>query len=111
MIRVRKPDPIPLGGAVRQSANFEPAFEVEPTTDPTTQRMCDETGHQCIACPSDVRNIAAVLHNLVNALEAARQDGDFFRVWKKLRDARAAVDAWQPIVDGHFAALNAWRRP
>jgi len=73
--------------------------------------MCDETGHNCIACPSDVRNIAAILHNLVNALESAQRDGDFYRVWKKLRDARRAVDAWEPIRDAHFAALNSWRRP
>lgn len=107
MIKVHGPEPIRLGHGVIHQPNVD-----EPTTtDPATQRMCDETGHRCIACPSDVRNIAAVLHNLVNALEAAQRDGSWSRVWKKLHDARRAVDGWQPIVDAHFAALDAWRRP
>jgi hypothetical protein len=106
-MRVIPDPPIRLGGPI-----VGPSFDAEPaTTDPTTQRMCDETGHHCIACPSDVRNIGAVLHNLVGALESAQQDGDFFRVWKKLPDARRAVDGWRLVVEGHFAAMDAWRRP
>lgn len=107
MIKVHKPDPIRLGGPIHP-----PSFDADPpTTDPSTQRMRGETGHDCIACPSAVRNMSAVLHNLVVALESAQRDGDFYRVWKKLCDAREVVDAWRPISEAHFAALDAWRRP
>jgi hypothetical protein len=84
----------------------------EPTTDPTTQRMKDETGHDCITCPTDVRNLMATAHNAIGALDAARKGtGSWERAWRKVERLRAAEAQMGPVSDAHFEALNEWRRP
>jgi hypothetical protein len=82
------------------------------TTDPTTEQMRQETGHDCPACPTDVRNLAATAHNALGALTAARDGvGDWSRAWRKVEELRTALAILQLTSDAHFAALNAWRRP
>lgn len=82
------------------------------TTDPTTQRMMDETGHSCPACPADVRNLSAVARNAAMALTTAIESGnDWGRARRKLAELNRVLASWRPIVDEHFAALEAWRRP
>lgn len=81
------------------------------TTDPTTEQMRQETGHDCICCPSDVRNLAATAHNLLVRLDAARQSGEWGQVFRKAEDVRKALELIQTVTDEHFAALDAWRRP
>jgi len=81
--------------------------------DPVTQRMCDETGHSCEMCSSDVRNLAAVAHNLSWRLREALKGNDEY--WCKVRmyldDLDRAVATLRPEKDTHFEALDAWRRP
>jgi hypothetical protein len=79
------------------------------STDPTTARMCAETGHDCPACPSAVRNLAATAHNAVGAWDSVLADSA--RCSRKMEELRAALAAFEPISADHFAALNAWRRP
>jgi hypothetical protein len=65
--------------------------------------------HDCPACPLEVRNLGAVLRNLVGAVER----GEWTRVHKKLRAAKLALETWQPIIDAHFAArdeMTKWPR-
>lgn len=61
-------------------------------TDPTTERMRQETGHDCIACPSAVRNLMATAHNLLVKLDAH----DWAGVAKKREALRGALDTMQP---------------
>lgn len=76
-------------------------------SDPTTERMRKETGHDCIACPTDVRNLLACAHNLLTRLDS----NDYSGVHRKAEDLRRAVAKLQESADGHFAVLGAWRRP
>lgn len=83
------------------------------TIDPATQRMCDETGHSCQMCPSDLRNLAAVAHNLSWRVRAAAngESGHWPKIRMMLDDLDQALAAVRPTTDSHFEALNAWRRP
>jgi hypothetical protein len=76
-------------------------------TDPTTERMRQETGHDCITCPGDVRNLMATAHNLLVKLDAH----DWSGVARKQQAVREALEKLQPVADQHFEALNGWRRP
>ena len=88
-----------------------PALPAE-VTDPSTAQMCTETGHSCIACPQDVRNLAATAHNAHGAVVAALNGGGSWeRVHRKLASLKNALEKFQQASDGHFAALEAWRRP
>lgn len=81
-------------------------------TDPTTAQMCTETGHSCIACPTDSRNLAANAHNTLNAVEAALNGtGSWSRAQRKLVGLRRALETWRVSSDAHFEALDGWRRP
>jgi hypothetical protein len=80
-------------------------------TDATTERMRQETGHHCIACPSDVRNLMATAENALNALDAAKNGGDWSRLYRKMESLRTALGNLKPVSDEHFEALNGWRRP
>ncbi len=81
-------------------------------TDPATAQMCTETGHSCPACPQDVRNLAATAHNAHGAVIAAMEGhGGWDRAARKLAGLRRALDKFAEVSDGHFAALEAWRRP
>lgn len=75
--------------------------------DPATERMRRETGHDCITCPGDVRNLMATAHNLLGRLDAA----DWSGVARKKESMREALAALEPISASHFAALDDWRRP
>ena len=81
--------------------------------DPATQRMCEETGHSCEMCSSDVRNLAAVAHNLAWRLHKAMAGNHEY--WPKvavlLDDLEKAGEVLKPETDKHFKALNDWRRP
>ena len=80
-------------------------------TDPTTAQMCTETGHSCIACPQDVRNLAATAHNAHGAVVAALAGhGGWDRAQRKLAGLKNALEKFQQASDAHFAALNEWRR-
>lgn len=82
------------------------------TTDPTTQRMRDETGHDCIACPTRVRDLMATVHNALVQWDAVQAgQGDRFRLARKMERLRESAAQMEEISAGHFAALNAWRRP
>lgn len=81
-------------------------------TDPATERMRQETGHDCITCPSDVRNLMATAHNMLVRLDAARAGGGSWdKVWQKADDVRSTLARLQLVADQHFEALNGWRRP
>lgn len=81
--------------------------------DGATQRMCDETGHSCEMCSSDVRNLRAVAHNLASRLRQAMAGNHEY--WPKVRlmleDLEKAVETLKPESDNHFKALDDWRRP
>ena len=81
-------------------------------TDPTTERMRQETGHDCVVCPSDIRNLTATAHNALNAWDSARTTTpDWGRVARKMEALRDALALLQSARDEHFAALDQWRRP
>jgi hypothetical protein len=81
-------------------------------TDPVTAQMCAETGHSCIACPQDARNLAATAHNAHGAVNAAlRGDGSWERADRKLASLKNALEKFGQASDAHFAALNEWRKP
>jgi hypothetical protein len=81
-------------------------------TDPVTARMCAETGHSCIACPQDVRNLAATAHNALGAVLAAMDGhGGWDRAQRKLASLSRALETFKVASDAHFAALEEWRRP
>lgn len=96
--------------AVMRNADPEGARRME-RTDPATERMCQETGHDCIACPTAVRDLMATAHNLLGALDAARRGNDWARAWRKAEALRGSLAVIQSVADEHFAALQAWRRP
>jgi hypothetical protein len=81
--------------------------------DPATQRMCDETGHACEMCSSDVRNLAAIAHNMSWRLRVALdgEPGHWPKVRLYLEDLDRALATLKPETEAHFAALDAWRRP
>ena len=84
----------------------------DPTTDPTTERMRQETGHDCIVCPDGVRNLMATAHNAVGALYAAQNGtGSWERAWRKVAALRSAEARMQSVVDEHFKALHDWQQP
>lgn len=63
-------------------------------------------GKPCPACPMEIRNLAAVAHNLLNRWDMVERGGDAcarakFR--QKLEDLRDAVKQVQPLMDAHFA--------
>lgn len=82
-------------------------------TDGTTERMRQETDHDCIACPSSVRNLMATAHNALGEWDAVANGNtaDWSRLHRKMADLRRALDGVQPVSDAHFEALNGWRRP
>lgn len=123
MIKPVEPEPIRLGGSPTYPVYTEPAETVPVVApqrpvplgelaDPTTDRMRQETGHDCIACPTPVRDLMATAHNAINALDAARDGaGGWDRAWRKVNDLRASVARMEQFSDEHFVALNGWRRP
>ena len=81
-------------------------------TDPATAQMCTETGHSCIACPEDVRNLGATAHNALGAVRAARNgSGSWERAARTLGELEWALAKYQHPLDAHFAAMSIWRRP
>lgn len=63
------------------------------------------TEHQCPACPVEIRNLGATMHNLIGQLrrnETALQP----RSLRKLADAEAALERYTQISDAHFAAIS-----
>ena len=81
-------------------------------TDPATAQMCAETGHSCIACPQDARNLAATAHNAHGAVIAALAgNGSWDRAHRKLAGLKRALEKFGQASDTHFAALNEWRKP
>ena len=86
--------------------------DLSASTDGTTERMRQETGHDCIACPTDVRNLMATAHNALGQWEA-NQGGlaDWPRLHRKMAALRSALDLLQPVADQHFEALDGWKRP
>ena len=81
-------------------------------TDPVTARFCTETGHVCPACPQHVRNLAATAHNALGAVEAALAGtGGWDRAHRKMGGLRRSLETFREISDGHFAAMEEWRRP
>lgn len=83
-------------------------------TDPTTEQMRQETGHDCFVCPLEIRHLTATVHNALNALDAARSDlhhADWQRAWRKVEEMREALNLLKPTIDKHFDDLENWRRP
>lgn len=81
-------------------------------TDQVTAQMCQETGHSCPACPLAVRSLAAAAHNAHGAVTAALEGhGGWDRARRKLGYLRDSLDRFQEAMDGHMAALEAWKRP
>lgn len=86
-------------------------MKMEEVTDSSTAQMCADTGHQCPACPSAVRNIYATAYNAELAVTSAMSNnGSWERAGRKLAELKHAVDAFRAEhVNGHFEALEAWR--
>lgn len=59
-------------------------------------------GHNCNACPDDVRNLIAVAHNLLIKLYAC----DWIEVGYWAGALNEALAKLQPVTDAHFEALN-----
>lgn len=81
-------------------------------TDGTTERMRQEADHDCIACPTSVRNLMATAHNALAQWDA-NQGGlpDWSRLARKMETLRLALATVQPVADQHFEALHGWQRP
>lgn len=61
-------------------------------------------GKPCPMCPMEMRGLAAIAHNLVNAWDSYKESGESFcKVAAKMEDLRDAVKMVQPFVDAHFA--------
>lgn len=56
-------------------------------------------GDACIACPLEVRDLAATAHNLLGAIERSEWD----RVASKALGLRDALQRIQPHIDAHFS--------
>lgn len=86
-------------------------MKMEDVTDASTAQMCADTGHQCPACPSAVRNLYATAFNAESAImEALAHNGSWERAQRKLVEMKRAVDAFRAEhVNEHFKALEAWR--
>lgn len=82
-------------------------------TDPTTERMRQETGHDCPACSSAVRDLYATAHNAWGEWTASAIYGctGSERIVRKMAELGRSASRMQEVVDGHFAAMDAWRRP
>lgn len=88
--------------AILKAAPLTQAVLLDAATDTTMS----SARHSCMACPVEVRNIGAVLHNLVGQIE--RNETVLQpRTVRKLTSAREALARWQPIIDAHFAAVRA----
>lgn len=63
-----------------------------------------EGGHQCIACPVEVRGLYAVAHNALNAYDTWKQYGseEVPRFHRKIGELREQVECLKPIVEKHF---------
>lgn len=83
--------------------------EAPARTDPTTERMRQETGHDCIACPTRVRDLMATAHNALGEWGADVTDRP--RLHRKMAELRQSLDQIQPVSDAHFEAMDGWRRP
>ena len=62
----------------------------------------NEVPHTCMACPVEVRDLHAVLHNLCGAVRRLEDD----RVPRLLAEAYRSLARFQNVVDAHFAALQ-----
>ena len=63
-------------------------------------------GVPCPMCPSEIRNLSAVAHNLLVRWDAVNQHGGgetWAQFREKLDDLRRAVEAVRPLADAHFA--------
>lgn len=86
--------------------------DLSASTDGTTERMRQETGHDCIMCPTSVRNLSAVATNALHQWDANKGDfPDWNRMGRKMEDIRRALESLRIPIDEHFEALNGWRRP
>ena len=80
-------------------------------TDPVTAQMCTETGHSCIACPQDVRNLAATAHNAHGAVIAAlKGHGGWDRARRKLASLERALETFKQASDARVR-LAGLRKP
>lgn len=52
----------------------------------------------CPACPGEIRNLMAVVHNYINVQRGRSMSSD-----TTLEDLEKALEAAQPIADAHFA--------
>lgn len=81
-------------------------------TDSTTERMRTETGHDCLGCSTRVRNLHATASNAARQMRATLETGqDAARASRKLAELERELERWTSITEGHFAAMNDWRRP
>lgn len=81
-------------------------------TDATTEQMRQETGHDCPACSSAVRNLTGTVHNALGEWDVSLRAGGITpRLHRKMAELRRALATMQPHVDEHFVALDGWRRP
>lgn len=80
-------------------------------TDTTTEQFMKETGHNCVACPTDVRGLYAVAHNALGQWDAIKDSVADGRMHRKMSELRSSVESFRTIVNEHFEALNAWRKP
>ena len=54
-------------------------------------------GKPCPACPMEIRNLMAVVHNYINTVEGKSYEGTYFD------DLKRALALAKPISDAHFA--------
>jgi hypothetical protein len=105
-----------LAAGAHQQGDGEAALSTLPplaadVTDQVTARFCTETGHSCPACPQDARSLHATAHNALGAVEAALAGhGGWDRAYRKMGELKRALETFKGISDGHFAAMEAWRR-
>jgi hypothetical protein len=121
-MNIKPVEPIRLGGSpayaeVPLEPEVRAAHPARPRplgdlTDPTTDRMRQETGHDCIACPTAVRDLVATAHNALGELEACLAGtGDWDRAERKVVELRRSSDRMRRFAGQHFEALDAWKRP
>src|SRR5690242_13799997 len=82
--------------------------------DPETEKMRQDTGHECMVCPTRVRGLTATVHNALvqwdaNGRASIDWPADWPRMRRKMEDMRSALALLQPLIDEHFESLKEWR--
>lgn len=90
----------------------QPEIAAKPiVADPLTETMRNETGHDCITCPTLVRDLAMTGRDLVHRLNAHR-DGwaPWNAVEEKITAFQVALGRIESASEEHYHQISSWMR-